>query len=309
MSRIISWLSTKNGKRFTAWSIGVSCFSTFGAVFVIHGPYKENVRELVQLHNRGKPKPLSDKVQGIVKEVLKDCKLKEDEKEKLKFFNVIGEDLFHLGGTNSPWGASIGLPFFIEAAEDINFTALRLQQHESIDWIVEGQDLIEALTIPDNAKKFVIMREIYACDIWDKLDNTLLIPVCIAFSALLSKRVNTWRNAFKKPLKSRLAVYALCYSVGFILYRLLKDPMKHIAEKKYDELAALTGPDYLEGGIEYYQHMLMRNKALRELLGKKGLKRYDENGNENYFILAPKLPTSKRVELLKKLKEDNFQDA
>ena len=40
-----------------------------------------------------------------------------------------------------------------------------------------------------------------------------------------------------------------------------------------------VGPDFAEGGIEYYQKLLARNRALRELLGDEGRRRFTPEGN------------------------------
>ncbi|GFQ81834.1 transmembrane protein 177 [Trichonephila clavata] len=305
MSRLVSWFSTKSGKIFTRTCVTVTGLSIFGVQIAFHGPMQENFKEMFQVYEADKVKPLSSKVRSLVKDVLKDCSLKKEEKEKLRFFNVIGHDLFHTGGINSPWGGMIGIPYMFEDAKEINFGKLKLEGHDAIDWIVEGQDLIEALTLSDNAKKFGLMREIYSCNIWDIMDNAFISTGCFLFPGAFVMKLNKKNHTIEKlPLKIRVAFYILFYAVSYVFYRCLKDPLKHLSAKKYDKQAAVTGPDYLAGGIEFYQKILQRNKILRELLGTRGERMYDKEGNENYLLLLPMLPIRKRLEFLQDLEKD-----
>ena len=49
-------------------------------------------------------------------------------------------------------------------------------------------------------------------------------------------------------------------------------------EQTADVAAASYGPDLAKGGIEFYDKMLARNVALRELLGKESEKRFTPQG-------------------------------
>ncbi|CAL1274978.1 unnamed protein product [Larinioides sclopetarius] len=306
MSRLITWFSTAKGKIFTRTCVGITGISIFGIQIAVNGPLQENFKEMIQIYENGKPKPLSMKVKSLVNEVLAECNL--EEKKKLKFFNVIGHDLYHTGGTNSPWGAMIGIPFFFEEPNNIRFSNLRIEGHENVDWIVDGQDLLDALTISDKAKKFGLMREIFSCNIWDVMDNIAISVGCFFFPGVFIRSMNARRDFLGKvPFRIRISFYFLCYGFGYVLYRCLKDPLKHITAEKYDKMAAAIGPEYLDGGIEFYKKAILQNKALRELLGPRGEKLYDKDGNENYFLLAPKLPLRKRLELLQNMKKTEMK--
>ena len=50
-------------------------------------------------------------------------------------------------------------------------------------------------------------------------------------------------------------------------------------ERGSDVSTASIGPDFAAGGIEYYQKAMARNRALRELLGVQGEKRFTASGN------------------------------
>ncbi|KAG8185009.1 hypothetical protein JTE90_017033 [Oedothorax gibbosus] len=305
MSRFLSWFATESGKRFTYTCVGIGGISIFGSQVAFNGPLKDRFKKIVQVYDDDKEKPLSSQVQELTRIVVNDSNLSDAEKAKIGFFNVVGDDLFHIGGSNSPWGAMIGLPFYYEDSKSINYRQLKLGGRETIDWVIDGQDLLTALNLSNKAKKFGIMRELYSCDVYHILDNASIATGCFLIPAELSRRINVWRNAFQTSnLKVRAFFYLACYLLGFTMYRCLRDPMRHLSQKQWDQKAASTNREYLEGGIEFYEKTLLKNKALRELLGERGQRQFTRDGNENYFLFAPKLPTKKRLELLKQLRED-----
>lgn len=240
-------------------------------------------------------------------QVLHDSNLKEEQKQKLRFFYTIGYEMFHAGGLDSPWGAIVGIPFTLQDMKDIDFSELKIRGKDTLDWILEAPDLADALTLTDKARKFAIMQEIYSCNLKDTAINALIGAGCVLIPARFAAVMNVRNNAFEKfNFGKRCSRYFLLYIGGFILYRCLKDPLRHFSAEKSDRLTAETSPDYLDGGIEYYQQMLERNKVLGELLNSSLKTIYDKNGNEHYFILTPKLPITKRLELLQNMKREKM---
>lgn len=305
MSRLLSWFTSKSGRTFSKCCVVSAAAVAFGNHVAINGPCIDNFQQIVQAYRQGQPRPLSSKVNQLLEEVLQECILKEEEKKKLKFFYVIGHDLFHAGGTNSPWGAIVGIPFSFENIEDINFGELKIAGKESVDWIIDGQDLIKALTISDSAKKFALMREVYSCNFSLILQNATINSVFILMMARFIQVMNVRMKAFERfSLKKRSTYYILFYCVGYLMYRCMKDPLKHLSDKEADRLAAEIGPDYLNGGIEYYKKTLLKHKALRDLSDSQFKNAFDEQGNENYFIFAPKLPISKRLDNLREMRKN-----
>lgn len=240
---------------------------------------------------------------------MKDSNLEKEQRKKIRFFYIIGHEPFHAGGTDSPWGAIIGLPFFFGETEEFRIKDLRVQRKETIDWIIEGQDLLDSLVLTDSAKKFAIMREIYSLNYLEVITNAFVTAGCIVMPAKFAERINYVSKAFERlALRQRILRYLLMYVGGYCLYRLLKDPLKHISDEKADRMAAETSIEYLSGGIEFYERTLMKHKALEELANSR-FKTYDEKGNENYFLMAPKLPTLKRLENLQKMKKEKVKKA
>ena len=222
---------------------------------------------------------------------------------------MIGHEPFHAGSVASPWGAIIGLPFFFGETKEFKIKDLRLQGKDTIDWIIEGRDLLDSLVLTDSAKKFAIMREIYSLNYTNVITNAIISASCILLPAKFAQKVNYSSNAFEKLLlRQRNLRYLAFYAGAYILYRLLKDPLKHLSDGNADRKSAETSIEYLSGGIEFYEKTLMKNKALQELSNSK-FRTYDEKGNENYFLLTPKLPTLKRLENLQKMKKEKVKKA
>ncbi|CAL1274979.1 unnamed protein product [Larinioides sclopetarius] len=69
MSRLITWFSTAKGKIFTRTCVGITGISIFGIQIAVNGPLQENFKEMIQIYENGKPKPLSMKVKSLVNEV------------------------------------------------------------------------------------------------------------------------------------------------------------------------------------------------------------------------------------------------
>lgn len=236
-----------------------------------------------------------------------DSSLDQDQKKNINFFYIVGHEPFHAGGLDSPWGAIIGIPLFFEGLDNININSLRLYGRETVDWIIDGRDLLDSLMISDNAKKFAIMREIYSCSFYGALQNGVIAAGSILLSGRLAQKMNIVSNAFERlAIQQRLLRYSGFYIMGYILYRLLKDPLMHFSDNKADIKAAETGPEYLEGGIEFYQKTLSKNKAVDELSQSRLRRAYDDNGNEYHFLLVAKLPLTKRLENLQKLKKEQL---
>ena len=65
----------------------------------------------------------------------------------------------------------------------------------------------------------------------------------------------------------------------YFSYFITKDAYNRYIEKELDARAAGISPDYAEGGVEYYNKLLQRNIALRELLGEEGRSQYTMRGD------------------------------
>ena len=74
-------------------------------------------------------------------------------------------------------------------------------------------------------------------------------------------------------------------------YFLLKDGYNRYIDKELDRRAANIKPDYAAGGVEYYDKLMRRNVALRDLQGEKGRSLYTGKGEFIQGILRHKSAT------------------
>lgn len=75
-------------------------------------------------------------------------------------------------------------------------------------------------------------------------------------------------------------------------------------ETDVDKKLCELGEDFIESGVIFYQKILERNQALRELMGKEGESKYSKLGNENFGLRQPRLALMHRKQFFEeKLKE------
>lgn len=103
-------------------------------------------------------------------------------------------------------------------------------------------------------------------------------------------------NLYSRPRSMRMVLYLFVTIFAFGNYCFLKDSTQMYYEQYVDEFLKEKDPIFAEGGQEYYEKMLQRNKALRKLLGKEGESRFSVLGNENFFIRQKHLPLLNRKE-------------
>lgn len=199
--------------------------------------------------------------------------------------------------------------FGIKDKSDADLLNLKVHRKEKIDWLSEGDELLQSLILSENAQKFAIAREVFACSSQDFVIEPVVLACSILLPARLVQKSNKSGKAFKLPLMKRAAFYAVLYCVSFIIFKCLNDVNRHGTERECDEKAGSLGPEYLEGGIEFYEKTRSKNKALRQLMGSDGERYYNTEGEESHFIFLPHLPVSKHLEILHHMKKRQAEAA
>lgn len=92
----------------------------------------------------------------------------------------------------------------------------------------------------------------------------------------------------------RMVLYGFITMFVFGNYCFLKDYTQMYYEHDVDKFLKEKNPIFVEGGREFYEKMLQRNKAFRTLLGKEGESRFSALGNENFFIRQKHVPLIRR---------------
>lgn len=166
-----------------------------------------------------------------------------------------------------------------------------------VNWTSEaGQKLEEALVLPEKVQMFAICREIMMTQTRHLFINSLSPAVIILGTYLGTRRLNEKMNFYSRPVGLRMVVYSLISVFSTGLYFMVKDVAQVHYETAIDEKLADLGPDFVEGGIEFYDKILKRNMALRHFLGKEGEKLYSVKGNENFLLRHKRVPLTARKE-------------
>lgn len=183
----------------------------------------------------------------------------------------------------------------------------------NIDWTSEtGQKLANALILPDNVQQFAICREILMTQN-NKVQFESTYPfVSIFFVYTFTQYLNRRLNLYAAPTVIRGILYSIAGLFGLGTYFLLKDMTEVYYETDVDKKLCALGPEYVKAGAIFYEKMLLRNQALRELMGKEGEKKYSKLGNENFFLRQPRLALVHRKQYfenqLKQLESEQNDD-
>lgn len=73
------------------------------------------------------------------------------------------------------------------------------------------------------------------------------------------------------------------------MYCLLTDYTEVSYEASIDQKLCDTDPEFAQAGAIFYDKILKRNQALRELMGNEGERKYSKLGNENFGIRHPRI--------------------
>lgn len=160
---------------------------------------------------------------------------------------------------------------------------------------------MESLIFSESAQKFSIAREVILTDNFRLLIKSMsfsltLMPMYALGHVVLSSLPT---NQFK--LKT-LTFILLC-SVGVFIYLLARKVIENLYQNNADEIVSDISQEYIRGGIEYYEKLIQRNLALRNII-PDGKNIYTEQGNEVGIVrVLSELPlTFRKKKLEHKLK-------
>jgi hypothetical protein len=158
---------------------------------------------------------------------------------------------------------------------------------------------IESVILSDDAKKFLIARELQrGIKSRHFYEATFpIIPLCIMapiFSGMKSGLAG-------KKILLKGAVTALVFGTTLMFYFWMSDWWRRRTDQILDESAAGLGESYARGGVEFYDKMLRRHIAFRELLPEnRGKKLYNLKGESFPGLLREKqIPISVRRDCCK----------
>nr|XP_046260706.1 transmembrane protein 177 [Scatophagus argus]XP_046260707.1 transmembrane protein 177 [Scatophagus argus]XP_046260709.1 transmembrane protein 177 [Scatophagus argus] len=286
-----------------------SCGGVFAANLFYHVFPDISYRPLYQAWYKGEPVTLSEKLEDVFQQVLKEYGISSS-----KTFSAFASFGFHPVGAGVPWlpaGAQIGIPAnFNSTIDDPSGITNRtiFINGKTVDWSSDtGSALKEVLVFSVEAQKFAIAREVARLQFGGPVLNAAVAPVCLAGVWMYSVALKQVFGLFTGPALLRGAVNAVALGLGLVSYFLTSDAVNRWIDLSSDRRAAGVSCDYAKGGVEFYDKILSRNKTLRSLMGQKGETMYAPSGNlfPSHLLQMKHTPyTLRREGILNLLKKD-----
>ncbi|XP_042350861.1 transmembrane protein 177 [Plectropomus leopardus] len=258
-----------------------SCGGVFAANMFYHVFPDVFYRQLYQAWSKGEPATLSEKLEDVFQQVLKDYGISSP-----KNFSAFASFGFHPVGAGVPWlfaGAQIGIPanFNSTSNDPMGITNRTIFINgKTVDWTSEaGAALQEALVFSLEAQKFAIAREVARLQSGGPVISAAVAPLCLAGVWVYSVLMKQVFGLHAGPPLLRGGVNVLALGLGAVSYFLTSDAIGQWMDYKSDRCAAGLSRDYAEGGVEFYNKILARNRTLRSLMGQKGEEMYAPSGN------------------------------
>lgn len=258
-----------------------SCGGVFAANMFYHVFPDLSYRQLYQAWNKGEPVALSEKLEDVFQQVLKDYDVSSS-----KNFSAFASFGFHPVGAGVPWlpaGAQIGIPAnFNSTVDDPSGITNRtiFINGKTVEWDSDtGTALKDALVFSLEAQKFAIAREVARLQSGGPVMSGAVAPVCLGGVWVYSVLLKQVFGLHVGPALFRGAVNVVALGLGAVSYLLVSDSVSQWIDYNSDQRAAGLSRDYAKGGLEFYDKILSRNKTLRSLMGQKGEEMYAPSGN------------------------------
>ncbi|XP_041858042.1 transmembrane protein 177 [Melanotaenia boesemani] len=286
-----------------------SCSGVFAANMFYHVCPDLSYRQLYQAWYKGEPVVLSEKLEKVFHQVLKDYGISSS-----KNFSAFASFGFHPVGAGIPWlpaGAQIGIPanFNSTSGDPSGITNRNIFINgKTVDWDSKaGSALKDALVFSSEAQKFALAREVARLQSGGPVLGAAVAPICLGGVWLYSVVLKQVFRLHAGPALFRGVANIVALTIGAISYFLTSDAVSQWIDYSSDRRAAGLSKEYAKGGVEFYDKILSRNKMLRALMGQKGEKIYAPSGNlfPAHILQLKHTPyTSRREGILALLKEE-----
>jgi len=144
-----------------------------------------------------------------------------------------------------------------------------------------GQQFLKSLILSEAAKKYSIARELMLTDSHRIFFKSILSSVVLMPMYALGSYI--YNGLPPNPAKVRTLAIVLFSNLGVLVWFFLRTATENFYQKKADEKVCDIGEEYIKGGIEYYETLIKRNLALRNIL-PDGEQMYSKQGDQIEFI-------------------------
>jgi hypothetical protein len=226
-------------------------------------------------------------------------------KERIQSFFPAGFDLYSIGSTKFRNGALLGIPtsYNYTASSDIDRSSIIIRGKNVQDWnskgglllseslVLSGMNIIQSVFCSSISNIFLEDEQIFGLtrEMLYLRDNPVYFRAfcstgCITAFYILTSALNSKLGLFYRPLSLRAALYCIA---GFFIYGIHSFAQDFVQVSYYlfvrngnktlilqvsvegdtDEKLATLGRPFLEAGIRFYDKLLKKNIAIRELTG------------------------------------------
>ncbi len=228
----------------------------------------------------------------------------EVERNLYEAFMVSGFDLYSIGSTSFRQGAFVGIPlnYTYQSADEIPKGEVMVKGYDQVKWSSKGGNLLqEGVILTEEEQVFGMAREMMQLRGNHILYRSLIGSFSIFMYYSMTSRINHVQRLFARPLALRLILYSISGLFCSGVYFALKDALQITVENNVDEEMGKFPEEYIRAGIGFYDKILKKNVAIRELTGDSI---YTAKGNLNDLIRVRTTPfTSRKKKFENYLKE------
>ncbi|CAG2179498.1 unnamed protein product [Oppiella nova] len=190
----------------------------------------------------------------------------------MEFFLCSGTQVFSVGDLNTRSGAIVGLPhnFSYNTVDDIKLSEISIygvnaEQLEPDSESAEAlNQLIQSLVLSENAKKFAITRELHLCNN-DRVINGMLTTIFTSFLGIGVAQQIILSTRIRRRHFQSLGLRLVFLGIGVFLYLVVREMCYYSWMSSADKAAIAQGEAYYDGAVEYYNKLLQREQALKQL--------------------------------------------
>lgn len=217
----------------------------------------------------GTERPISKTLMQRFYEVLNDLKVPAATRSRIKIFSVHDINTFHAGTTTSTYGALIGIPpsYEYESIEDAGVGQVDVHDRYG-SWSVDTTDkFLECLVLSENAQKFAIAREVSKVQRFEFWIEAFIISMDCFFMFVLYDLIYKTGHFAKRARIQKLALQAVCGILTVFMCLMTTFELNTHADEEITEQLAKLGPEYVQGGKEFYEKLC----ELQEIRSKANL--------------------------------------
>lgn len=159
-----------------------------------------------------------------------------------------------------------------------------------------GKKIIESLNFSESAKKYSIARELCLTDNSRIFIKSLSFPTILMPMYAFGNTIITSLPA--NPFRVRALAFFLLCNLGLFVWVLVRSAIENFYQFDADKKVCNISEEYIRGGIEYYEKLMQRNLALRNII-PGGDELYSDQGDDlGFFTVVQELPLSQRKKYL-----------